>query len=59
MTHPKGRIVDSEHGLFIFTPDGVYRYNHAANCFREVKFEDASGTVIQSIGTSDGDPDVD
>jgi len=59
MNKPKGRIIDSEHGLFIFTPDGVYRYEPGDRCFKEVQIKDAQDVVIASIGTVDDDPDLD
>ena len=56
MSQPKGRIVDNPYGLFIFTPDGVFKFNEDLNCFDEIEFKNAGGTVIQSIGTVNDDP---
>lgn len=57
MRIPEG-IVQSSQGLFLFTEDGVFRYDdEGGNCFKQVKFCDLDDNpVTQSIGTVDDDP---
>lgn len=50
-------MFESQHGLFIVVPQGVYKYDPSNDCFKKVKFCDENGTDITSrIGTGDDDP---
>lgn len=51
-------VVQSPHGLFLFTEDGVFKYDENKNCFDQVEFCDLDGNPIaqQSVGTVDDDP---
>jgi len=59
MSHPKGKIVDSEQGLFIFTPDGIYRFGYDSDgnpCFKAIDICNQQGEVVANIITINDDP---
>ena len=51
-----GRIIDSEHGLFLFTEDGIFKFNSNSNCFEEVEVKQNGGDVVQTLGGMTVDP---
>lgn len=55
MRYPKG-VVDSNEGLFLFTDDGIFKFDKSANCFKEVELRNSSNVIIASIGTVNDDP---
>jgi len=55
MKVPEG-IIDNESGFFLFTQDGVFKYNSDDNCFKEVEICNSDGVVIQKIGGITQDP---
>ena len=38
-----GSVIDSPHGLFIITDDGIFKFNSTSNCFEEIEVKNKDG----------------
>ena len=53
---PAGRIIDSEHGLFLFTDDGFFKFDPSSNSFVEIEVKKKDGDVIRTFTGITKDP---
>ena len=53
---PAGRIVDSQHGLFLFTEDAIFKFDPDSNSFVEVEVKEKDGATVRTFTGITKDP---